>query len=318
MQERRYPTAKENDFAARDERLGKGCPMISIPVRTHIVSKFTDPTFLRTMIFPNIVSLVLILVVTVALFALNYFFGIKHLPIVYLLPVLIAAMRWGLVPALTATIGAAAVSVFFFYPPVYSFAIDDPQHIIELILFLIVAVAIGNQTARLHREIEISSRHEKEFRDLYAFSRRLAACVTAPGIYMAVEEYLSNVLGHRAVLIEPAAQDRELRFPSHSPIPDEVRQAASAIMSARDFAAHTFVEARTNVIWLVRSVSTKSISFGAIAIELGAISKEAIAIMRQQVNTVLAEATTMLERLDVVRVIGEAKMRVQADPLAKR
>src|SRR5438067_11995017 len=103
MNERRYLTAKENDFAARDERCGKGCPMISIPVRAHIVSKYTDPIFLRTMLFPNIVALALILVATVALFMLNYFFGLKHVPIVDLLPVLMAAMRCGLVPAVSAT-----------------------------------------------------------------------------------------------------------------------------------------------------------------------------------------------------------------------
>ncbi len=287
-------------------------------IRANTIVKFANPNFLREAVVPNLISLALIAAVTIGLIVLDYFFVLKHIPIVYLLPVLIAAMRWGLVAALTATIGAAVVSAFIFYPPMYSFEIYDPQQILELVLFVIVAVAIGNQTARLRREAQISFRREKEFRDLYAFSRRLAACVTAPGIYMAVEEYLSNILGRRAVLIGTAAQDRELQLPIHVVIPDEVRLAASAIMAARDFGAQTIVEARTNAIWLVRSVSTKSTGFGAIAIELGAISKETTGIMRQQVNTILGEATTMLERLDFARVIGEAKLRFQADLFAKR
>ena len=63
--------------------------------------------------------------------------------IVYLVPVFIAAMRLGLVPALAAAVAGVAASAYFFYPPIYSFRIADPQHILDLVLFVMVAVVIS-------------------------------------------------------------------------------------------------------------------------------------------------------------------------------
>src|SRR5438105_5670833 len=61
---------------------------------------------------------------TAAIGALNHFVDLGHVGALYLVPVLIAAMRWGLGPALLASGASTIAFAFFFYPPVYSFQVQ--------------------------------------------------------------------------------------------------------------------------------------------------------------------------------------------------
>ena len=52
-----------------------------------------------------------------------------------MLPVVVAATQWGVVPGIVAAVAGAAAADFFFYPPLYTFWIRDPQDVIDLILY---------------------------------------------------------------------------------------------------------------------------------------------------------------------------------------
>lgn len=71
------------------------------------------------------------------------FVRIEQVSILYLIPVLIAALLWGIVPAMAATIAGVAAAAFLFYAPIYDFRVNDPDQIIDLVLFVIVAAVIG-------------------------------------------------------------------------------------------------------------------------------------------------------------------------------
>src|SRR5262245_65549842 len=117
--------------------------------------------------------LLLVGVTTIALLIVEHFFSLRHLILVYLVPVAIAAMNLGMVPAVIAAIASGAATIFFFYPPIYSFLVEDPQHLIELALFSFVAIVTGLLATNLRQHADIARRRETEMRELYAFSRRL-------------------------------------------------------------------------------------------------------------------------------------------------
>ena len=79
-----------------------------------------------------LMTLGLVAAITAVLFALVWEVGLAHGSVVYLIPVVIAATRWGIVPAVVAAICGVLASAFFFYPPLYSFRIKDPQEVIDL------------------------------------------------------------------------------------------------------------------------------------------------------------------------------------------
>jgi two-component system sensor histidine kinase KdpD len=123
--------------------------------------------FARRNLAPVLVALALTAAMTVGLAALTSAVKLDHVSIVYLIPVLIAAVRWGVVPAMVAALAGIAASAFFFYPPIFDFRVSDPQQVIDLVLFLIVAVVTSHLAVSLRsREDELRMRREAEtFRD---------------------------------------------------------------------------------------------------------------------------------------------------------
>jgi K+-sensing histidine kinase KdpD len=99
-------------------------------------------------------SLVLVAITTVGLLILDHFFALRHVTLVYIVPVVIAATKLGIVPAVIAAIAGGGASAFFFYPPIYSFLVEDPQHLIELPLFVFVAIVTGHLATSLRRQAE--------------------------------------------------------------------------------------------------------------------------------------------------------------------
>ncbi len=77
-------------------------------------------------------TLGLVALITLALFFFQRESGITHGSVIYLVPVVIAAVRWGIVPAIVAAWFGVFASAFFFYPPLYSFTIADPREAIDL------------------------------------------------------------------------------------------------------------------------------------------------------------------------------------------
>ena len=108
--------------------------------------------------------LLLVAITTVAIGVATRFVDLGHVGAIYLIAVLISAMRWGLAPALLAATTSVASSAFFFYPPIYSFQVQDWEQLIDLSLFTIVAVVTSQLAVSLNRNIEIADRAIQEAR----------------------------------------------------------------------------------------------------------------------------------------------------------
>jgi len=257
---------------------------------------------------------------TVILFLMVWQIGLSHGSTVYLLPVVFAASRWGVVPAIVAAVCGVLASAYFFYPPLYSFRITDPQEIINLLLFIFVAVVVSQLATRLKRELEMSRQREIDMRDLYAFSRRLAVAFDVTDIHSAIEDHLATVMQRKVVLFA-GAREATNSSGRHAgiAIPDQVLSQVSDVASGRRDAASGVIvtshETQNAEAWLVRAVSPKSPEFGVIAINLGGQSQGGFDEMRVRVDAVLADATATLERLGVAHAINEARMRSQTDQL---
>ena len=262
-------------------------------------------------------TLGLVGVLTIALFSMVWELGLEHGSVVYLLPVVIAATRWGIVSAIVAAVCGVLASAFFFYPPLYSFRIVDPQEVINLILFIFVAVVVSQHATRLKSQLEMAHQREIDLRDLYAFSRRLAVAFDVSDIHAAIENHLATVMQRKVVLFAGA---REASGSSGRragvTVPEAVlTQVAEVASSHRDVNSGVTVTADSDDVWLVRAVSPKSSEFGVIAINLGRESQEGSDELRIRVDAVLADATATLERLGVAYAISEARMRAQTDQL---
>ena len=241
--------------------------------------------------------------------------GLTRGTVAYLIPVLIAATQWGLVAALFAAILGVVASAFFFFEPRFSFHIADPQEVINLVLYIFVAVVVSQLAARLKRQLEISRQREIDMRDLYAFSRRLAVAFDVADIQSAIEDHLTTVM-QRKVALFSGARDGANRRRNAGAVPDRVQAEVENFASShRDNVAGVTVPGDNGEIWLVRAVSPKSPEFGLIAINFGKNSQEESDELRTRIDAALADATATLERLGIAHAINEAHMRSQTDQL---
>lgn len=262
-------------------------------------------------------TLGLVGVLTIALFSMVWELGLEHGSVVYLLPVVIAATRWGIVSAIVAAVCGVLASAFFFYPPLYSFRITNPQEVINLILFIFVAVVVSQLATRLKRQLEMARQREIDLRDLYAFSRRLAVAFDVSDIHAAIEDHLATIMQRKVVLFASArdASGSSGRRAGVT-VPEAVlTQVVEVASSRRDANSGVTVTAESGDVWLIRAVSPKSSEFGVIAIDLGREPQESSDELRIRVDAVLADATATLERLGVAHAISEARMRAQTDQL---
>ncbi|MFL6832902.1 MAG: DUF4118 domain-containing protein [Xanthobacteraceae bacterium] len=259
----------------------------------------------------SVLALAMVAVTTVVVYALTQSLEVRRGSAVYLLPVLLAGWHLGLIPALVAAVAGVLWSGYFFFSPYYSFYLARPNEIVNLLLFMVVAVVTSHLANSMKRQKELAQRREKEVGDLYAFSRRLAAASSAADIYLAIEQHLASLVQRKVVLFG-AASDRDAKA-EHGALSQRVRDAIAEVQAGRTLA--TIVDDGAGDIWLVRRVSQKNADFGVIAIDLGSVPSDAIEEVRKRVDDVLSDAAATLERLDVARALNDAKMRSETELL---
>jgi K+-sensing histidine kinase KdpD len=262
---------------------------------------------------PTVATLALVWLSTVSLVVINYFAPYNLVSLVYMLPVVIAATQWGVGAGILAAVAGAAAADFFFYPPLYSFWIRDPQNVIDLVLFLLVALVTSNLAARLKKEATNLRRREREISELHSFSHGLATCLTTPDLIFAVQDYLSNVLRCRVVLI--ASERDEGASDDEAAVPEEIRREAAKLIAADSPSASIVMEPQSRKSWLVRVIAPEILGYGAIAVELGEGVVERTGVVAKRVEALLEEAMLTFKHLKVMEAVEQATINYRTEVL---
>jgi K+-sensing histidine kinase KdpD len=309
-----------NSYLPIVRKLGKAAatPIASRKNRGQLDEELTPQRFLRTDVLPLLLSLASVGLVTAVLVFLDQHVAVNLVPIAYLIPVIIAATQWGIWPATLASIASMAAADFFFFPPIFSFQVEDPQEVVDLLLFLVVALVSSNLASRLRRETDMLRRREKEIQNLYEFSRRLAACFTVSDLIAAIQTYLSGTLGQPAVFFV-ARTDGQFELPKSASVsesvPKAVQDSVAAMVATIEVPTRTIVDDPTQDAWLLRTVGSETAVHGLVAINIGGGSQETIAIKTHRVEAILEEVSLTLHRIDIEKAMEDARLRLQAQLL---
>src|SRR5215471_956240 len=241
--------------------------------------------------------------------------ALEFASIVYLIPVLICAIRWGFVSALVGVAASATVADFLFIPPFYSLAISDPNQIFELALFLFVALVTSNLAARLKNEVDTLHRRELEIRNLYEFSRRLALCSTAGDLLKAIQDYLSIHLGCKAHLIRLASFDAGRLDAEDEMVPQPVAREAKEMVAAREPDSRLVTEQATNSLWALKHITTTIAEHGILAVNLGKPGGSDTDQVNDRIDALLLEASATVVRIDAAAALAKANMRLESEVL---
>lgn len=261
---------------------------------------------IRAWLVPALLTLLLVAAATFIIFIFSGVLATVNLvSIIYLIPVLTAAVWWGVWPAVLAAIAGALAADFFFYPPLYSFWISDTQNVADLVVFLIVALVSGNLASNLRKR-------EGEVRELYRLSRRLADCFTTSDLIEATQEYLSYALGLPVLMVEesyPADTSSQ-----QSAVPMTVWRTAAATIATDDLAAHAIYDAAARSYWLVRRILLGPLRY-IVFVSIGVGRAGARDKLGRRIEAVITEASANLLRLDLPKALEDARIQGQADAL---
>jgi K+-sensing histidine kinase KdpD len=235
--------------------------------------------------------------------------------ILYLIPVLICAIRWGFLSAIVGICASAGVADFLFIPPFYTFVISDPKQIVEIALFLFVALVTSNLAARLKNEVDTSHRREREIQNLYEFSRRLALCSTAGDLIKAIQDYLFIRLGCEAHLIRLAFFHPGDGEADDEMVPQSIAREAKEMIAARESGSRLVTEPATKSIWALKHITTTTAEHGVLAVNLGKPRDSGAHKLNDRIDALLLEAIAMLTRIDAAAALTKANIRLESEIL---
>lgn len=119
----------------------------------------------------------------------------------YLLLVLVIASTWGFLEAGLASVFATLAFNFFFFPPVRTFIIADPQNWIALFSFLTTSLIASRLSAMAKRRALEAVERQRDLERLYAFSRAILLTDRIRALPKQLLEKLAEVFELRAAML---------------------------------------------------------------------------------------------------------------------
>jgi len=100
----------------------------------------------------------------------------------YLLGVVVVAIRFGYAASLSTAVVSVAALDFFFIPPYFSLAVADKQYVVTFAIMLLVAFVVSNLMQRVRESAAAVREREVRTARLYAMSREVSIARTSDDI----------------------------------------------------------------------------------------------------------------------------------------
>jgi two-component system sensor histidine kinase KdpD len=141
---------------------------------------------------------------TLAGIAMRGRFDLVNIAMVYLLAVVIVALRYSRGPAIVTSMLCVAVLDFLFVPPQGTFTVDDAQYLLTFAIMLAVGLIIATLTESLRRQAKAQARLEMQAETERMRSALLASISHDLRTPLAVMSGASSSLAERGERLSPA------------------------------------------------------------------------------------------------------------------
>jgi two-component system sensor histidine kinase KdpD len=141
-------------------------------------------------------------------------FALPNIVMLFLLAVVLVAVRFGRGPAVFASFLNVAAFDFFYVPPRFSFAVSDAQYLLTFAVMLTVALIAGQLTAGLRYQAEVATGRASRVRALYEMARDLSGALLPEQIAEICDRFINAEFGTRSVLLLLNEQQRVLPPPA--------------------------------------------------------------------------------------------------------
>lgn len=122
----------------------------------------------------------------------------------YLIAVLVIATGWGFPEALAASILCVLCFNYFFFEPIGTFNIAEPQNWVALFAFLVTAIIASELSSLARKRAQMAVDREHEMERLYALSRAILLTDPARSAPKQIAARIAEIFGLRSVALYDA------------------------------------------------------------------------------------------------------------------
>ncbi|MBE7184334.1 MAG: sensor histidine kinase KdpD [Methylobacterium mesophilicum] len=245
---------------------------------------------------------------------------VQNIALVFLMAVLTSAVSAGILPALLTSALSALAFNFFFLDPRYTLTIQDPDSVLALGFFLVVAVIASNLTATVQRQAVAARTRARTTEDLYLFSRKLAGTGTLDDVLWATAFQMASMLKVHVVLLLPEGDTIAVRagYPPDDTLAD-ADIAAARWAWEHDRPAGRGADTLPGARRLYLPLRTGRTPVGVVGLDddkKGDRQGPLLTPEQQRLFNALADqAAVAIERIQLVADVDRAKLATEADRL---
>jgi two-component system sensor histidine kinase KdpD len=242
-------------------------------------------------------------------------FDRSNIVAVYILTVVLVAVRFGRGAAALAAVLCVCAFDFFFVPPRFSFAVSDVQYLLTFCIMLAVGLITGQLTAGLRFQARVAGHREERAGSLYEIARDLSGAVQIGQVVRISDEAIERTFRATAALLLPNA-DGQLSMASsrsESALSVDTGIAQWAFDKGQPAGFGTDTLPGSEVLYIPLRAPTRA--RGVLALKAHNRRLLRIPEQRQLLDTFAALIAIALERVHYVEVAQDALVRMESERL---
>jgi two-component system sensor histidine kinase KdpD len=245
---------------------------------------------------------------------------LPNISLVFVVPVMLAAARHGLVPSLWVSMLGVLAFNFFFLPPLYEFTIRDPANVVALFFFMVVAVIASTLAARTRSQTEAARREARTTAELYAFSRKIVGVMDLYDLLWTIVTHLARLLNAEVVILMPDTEPGSGRLESRAAFPPDSDFTDADLAAARwswdaDHPTGKGTDTLPGGRWLFVPIRTVRGPVGVIGVLALKDGRELNSAERRTLDAVGNQAAIAIERMTLAADIDGARLGEERERL---
>ncbi len=242
-------------------------------------------------------------------------FDRSNIVAIYILTVVLVAVRFGRGAAALAAVLCVCAFDFFFVPPRFSFAVSDVQYLLTFCIMLAVGLITGQLTAGLRFQARVAGHREERAGSLYEIARDLSGAVQIEQVVRISDESIERTFRATAALLLPDAEGQLTMASSRSDgalsVDTGIAQWAFDKGQPAGFGTDTLPG--SEVLYIPLRAPTRA--RGVLAVKAHNRRLLRIPEQRQLLDTFAALIAIALERVHYVEVAQDALVRMESERL---
>jgi len=216
---------------------------------------------------------------------------------IYLLVVVLAAVRLGRKPAIFTSILGVLAYDFFFVSPRFTFSVSDSEYIFTFIGLFTVGVVISTLMTKSQERAEAVREREVQTESLYSLSRELAAALDMESIMKAALKNIGEVMHGKIAILVPEGEQMKVANIS-SDLSLDIKEMAVADWAFRNLQpAGLGTETLSSAALLYLPLYTSSCFLGVLGVKLKSPSDHRSPQARRLLDAFVTQISLAMERV---------------------